>query len=172
MKARTAQGNQIRGLLSEFGIVIPKGINADIQAGAGHTGRWRERIARHDAATASPPDRQPEGNGSTSAVNWKSKSSSGIGATKQAANWKPSPALARSRRVRSWQRLAMRANSGMAASWRRGWGWYPRQNSSGGKQTLLGISKRGDTYLRTLLIHGARSVIRLCRTARRSRRAG
>ena len=35
----------------------------------------------------------------------------------------------------------------------------PRQNSSGGKSTLLGISKRGDVYLRTLLIHGARSAI-------------
>ena len=39
-------------------------------------------------------------------------------------------------------------------------GLVPRQHSSGGKQTLLGISKRGDTYLRTLLIHGARAVIR------------
>ena len=39
-------------------------------------------------------------------------------------------------------------------------GRVPRQHSSGGKPTLLGISKRGDTYLRTLLIHGARSVIR------------
>jgi transposase len=38
-------------------------------------------------------------------------------------------------------------------------GLVPKQNSSGGKQNLLGISKRGDTYLRTLLIHGARSVI-------------
>jgi len=36
----------------------------------------------------------------------------------------------------------------------------PRQNSSGGKNVLLGISKRGDTYLRTLLIHGSRAVIR------------
>ncbi len=35
----------------------------------------------------------------------------------------------------------------------------PRQHSSGGKQNLLGISKRGDTYLRTLMIHGARAVI-------------
>jgi len=40
-------------------------------------------------------------------------------------------------------------------------GLVPRQNSSGGKQTLLGISKRGDTYVRTLLIHGARAVIRV-----------
>ena len=39
-------------------------------------------------------------------------------------------------------------------------GLVPRQNSSGGKHKLLGISKRGDSYLRTLLIHGARSVIR------------
>ena len=36
-------------------------------------------------------------------------------------------------------------------------GLVPGQHSSGGKQTLLGISKRGDTYLRTLLIHGARA---------------
>jgi transposase len=38
-------------------------------------------------------------------------------------------------------------------------GLVPRQSSSGGKSTLLGISKRGDVYLRTLLIHGARSAI-------------
>jgi transposase len=38
-------------------------------------------------------------------------------------------------------------------------GLVPRQHSSGGKQVLLGISKRGDTYLRTLLIHGARAVL-------------
>ena len=38
-------------------------------------------------------------------------------------------------------------------------GLVPRQHSSGGKQNLLGISKRGDKYLRTLLIHGARTVL-------------
>ena len=40
-------------------------------------------------------------------------------------------------------------------------GLTPRQHSSGGKDRLLGISKRGDAYLRTLLIHGARSVLRV-----------
>ena len=40
-------------------------------------------------------------------------------------------------------------------------GLTPRQNSSGGKERLLGISKRGDHYLRTLLIHGGRSVLRV-----------
>lgn len=38
-------------------------------------------------------------------------------------------------------------------------GLVPRQTGSGGKVQLHGISKRGDTYLRTLLIHGARSVL-------------
>jgi len=38
-------------------------------------------------------------------------------------------------------------------------GLVPRQSSSGGKSTLLGMSKRGDVYLRTLLIHGARAAI-------------
>jgi len=39
-------------------------------------------------------------------------------------------------------------------------GLVPRQHSSGGKDRLLGISKRGDVYLRTLLIHGGRTLIR------------
>ncbi|WP_395754983.1 transposase [Edwardsiella ictaluri] len=41
-------------------------------------------------------------------------------------------------------------NSRQLAAWL---GLVPRQHSSGGKQVLLGISKRGDVYLRTLLIH-------------------
>lgn len=39
-------------------------------------------------------------------------------------------------------------------------GLVPRQHSSGGKEVLLGITKRGDSYLRTLLIHGARAALR------------
>jgi transposase len=38
-------------------------------------------------------------------------------------------------------------------------GLVPRQRSSGGRSRLLGISKRGDRYLRTLLIHGARAAL-------------
>ncbi|CRI62858.1 hypothetical protein THIOKS1100008 [Thiocapsa sp. KS1] len=36
----------------------------------------------------------------------------------------------------------------------------PRQDSTGGRERLLGIGKRGDVYLRRLLIHGARAVLR------------
>jgi transposase len=39
-------------------------------------------------------------------------------------------------------------------------GLVPKQHSSGGKDNLLGISKRGNAYLRTLFIHGARAVLR------------
>ena len=39
-------------------------------------------------------------------------------------------------------------------------GLVPREHSTGGKQRLYGITKRGDRYLRTLLIHGARSALR------------
>jgi len=40
-------------------------------------------------------------------------------------------------------------------------GLVPRQHSSGGKPLLLGISKRGDAYLGMLMIHGARSIVRV-----------
>jgi transposase len=60
---------------------------------------------------------------------------------------------------------ALAASVGDAKGFTRGrqlaaWlGLVPRQNSSGGKNILPGISKRGHTYLRTLLLHGARAVI-------------
>ena len=41
-------------------------------------------------------------------------------------------------------------------------GLVPRQHSSGQKEKLLGISKRGDVNLRELLIHGGRSVVMYC----------
>jgi transposase len=40
-------------------------------------------------------------------------------------------------------------------------GLVPRQSSSGDRQLLLGITKRGDRHLRTLLVHGARAVVRV-----------
>jgi len=42
----------------------------------------------------------------------------------------------------------------------------PKQRGTGGKMQLLGISKRGHSYLRTLLIHSARSVLRHVKTPR------
>ncbi|GAB3470372.1 hypothetical protein GCM10027398_19770 [Azotobacter salinestris] len=42
-----------------------------------------------------------------------------------------------------------------------GWGWS-RQHSSGGKERLGPINKRSDSYLRTLMTHGAQAVLRHC----------
>ncbi|RUF04688.1 IS110 family transposase [Pseudomonas aeruginosa] len=72
---------------------------------------------------------------------------------------------------------AVAASAGDARQFRTGrqfaaWlGLVPRQHSTGGQQRLGNISKRGDTYLRTLLIHGARAVVRCCanKTDARSR---
>ncbi|WP_245457022.1 MULTISPECIES: transposase [unclassified Mesorhizobium] len=44
-----------------------------------------------------------------------------------------------------------------AGDWPHGWGLVPREHSTGSKQKLLGISKRGNRYVRKLLVHGARS---------------
>lgn len=49
------------------------------------------------------------------------------------------------------------SNGRQLAAWL---GLVPKQHSTGGKTVLLGMSKRGDGYLCTLLIHGARAVIR------------
>ena len=72
---------------------------------------------------------------------------------------------------------ALAATVGSAAEFRNGrelaaWlGLVPRQRATGGKPTLLGISKRGDRHLRTLMIHGARAALRTAakRDDRRSR---
>lgn len=40
-------------------------------------------------------------------------------------------------------------------------GLVPKEHSSGGKQHLMSISKRGNTYIRSLLIHGGRSVVKV-----------
>jgi transposase len=60
---------------------------------------------------------------------------------------------------------ALAAAVGNGAAFTRGrdfaaWlGLTPREHTTGGKRRLLGISKRGNTYLRTQLIHGARGVL-------------
>lgn len=55
------------------------------------------------------------------------------------------------------------ANGRQLAAWL---GLVPRQHSSGGKSTLPGISKRGDNYLRMLLVHGARAVVQYVKEKR------
>jgi transposase len=158
VKARTAQGNQIRGLLSEFGIVIPQGIHSItkqvpeiLEDGEnGLPGAMRNLVERL-AANLKEMDRQvKELEAQIQLWHRESEASCKLAEIPGLGPITASAIVATVGDAREFK------NGRQLAAWM---GLVPKQNSSGGKQNLLGISKRGDTYLRTLLIHGARSVI-------------
>ena len=60
--------------------------------------------------------------------------------------------------------VSIRMTSRMAVISPRGWGWFPGSIPAAIKNSSLGISKRGDRHLRTLLVHGARAVLRTAPT--------
>lgn len=62
-----------------------------------------------------------------------------------------------SQAIKSWMGDGKQFNRGRDAS--AALGLVPRQFSTGGKQVLLGITKRGNSYVRSMLIHGARAVL-------------
>lgn len=160
VKTRTAQGNQIRGLLSEFGIVIPQGIHSiakripDILEDAenGLPGIMRHLLKRLNDRLRELDHQVEELElqiklwHKENEASQKLKAIPGIGPITASAI------------VATVGNATEFKNGRQLAAWL---GLVPKQNSSGGKQILLGISKRGDTYLRTLLIHGARAVIRV-----------
>ena len=159
VKARTAQANQIRGLLAEYGITIPQGIShiathlPDILEDGenGLPGAFRQLIDRL-GTHLKELDRQAH-ELEVQIQTWHR----GNEASRKLAEIPGIGPITASALVASIGDAKNFDNGRQLAAWL---GLVPRQNSSGGKQTLLGISKRGDTYLRTLLIHGARAVIR------------
>jgi transposase len=158
VRARTAQANQIRGLLAEFGLDLPRGIGAI-------TKLVPEMI--EDATNELPGVVRIEIQ--ELLEHFKDLGAKILNCEKRILAWHRNNE--RSQRLESIPGIgpitasALVASIGDAQGFKNGrqvaaWiGLVPRQCSSGGKQTLLGISKRGDSYLRTLLIHGARSVI-------------
>lgn len=160
VKARTAQANQIRGLLAEYGIIIPQGIAhiskrlpEILEDGEnGLPGIFRHLIARL-GDHLKELDRQAQ-ELEVQIQAWHRENA----ASKKLAQIPGIGPITASALVASIGNARNFENGRQLAAWL---GLVPRQNSSGGKQTLLGISKRGDTYLRTLLIHGARAVIRV-----------
>lgn len=160
VQARTAQANQLRGLLAEFGLVIPQGLSKlaarvpEIleEAGNGLPDRMRallDRLHRH----LQELNRQ--------AVEIEKEIQAWHRQSEQSRRLAEVPGigpLTASARMASIGDARCFQNGRQLAAWL---GLVPRQHSSGGKPVLLGISKRGDTYLRTLLIHGARAVLRV-----------
>ncbi len=160
VKARTAQANQIRGLLSEFGIVIPQGIRSItkqvpeiLEDGEnGLPGTMRNLIERL-TENLKEMDRQAK-ELEAQIQQWHREHE----ASRKLAEIPGLGPITASAIVATVGDAREFKNGRQLAAWM---GLVPKQNSSGGKQTLLGISKRGDTYLRTLMIHGARAVIRV-----------
>lgn len=157
--ARTAQANQIRGLLAEFGLVVPQGLSHVL-------GRVRELI--EDASNELPGsfrvlierllDHLKELDRQVSELEAQIKTSHRDSEVSRKLEKIPGIGpITASALVATIGDAKNFENGRQLAAWM---GLVPGQSSSGGKTNLLGISKRGDTYLRTLLIHGARSAVR------------
>ena len=159
VKARTAQGNQIRGLLSEFGIVIPQGISSIMKlvpeiledGENGLPGVMRNLIERLTENLKEMNRQAKELEAQIQTWHRENEASRKLAEIPGLGPITASAIVATVGDAREFK------NGRQLAAWM---GLVPKQHSSGGKQTLLGISKRGDTYLRTLMIHGARAVIR------------
>jgi len=156
---RTALINQIRAILLERGIVVPKGkrhlaqyLAVLLDEGSGHTlsermrrlvddarTQWREldkRIAAFDAEFAAFAKENEDAR--------RLATIPGVGALIASA------LLAAIGKAETFD------HGRDLAAWL---GLVPRQATTGGKPKLLGISKRGNTYLRRQLIHGARAAL-------------
>lgn len=156
--SRTALSNQLRGLLAEYGLILPRGLSVVRReiprvledAGNGLSARFRRLLARgydqlreldeHIAFYTHELQRY----GAEHEACQRLQSIPGFG-----------PITASLFHSVVGDGRAYRRGRDVSASC----GLVPRQHSSGGKQVLLGITKRGDRYLRSLLIHGARAVV-------------
>lgn len=156
---RTALVNQVRGLLGEFGIVAGAGIAQarKLLAAIGAGERELPFLARETLGDLH--DRLRELDERILAYDRK------IDAL--AKQSEPARRLMAIEGIGPVTATALVASVGEARAFKSGrefaaWlGLTPRQNSSGGRTKLGAISKRGDVVLRTLLIHGTRSVLRL-----------
>jgi transposase len=159
IKARTALVNEIRGLLSEYGIVLPQGMS-----------KFRTSVVRQleDERTKLTP--------LSTEVFWQ-LSDEFLALEKRVAYYNEKlQALARAhpvcQRVQAIPGIGPLTATALVAAvpdathFKNGrqfaaWlGLVPREPSTGGRPRLLGISKRGDVYLRTLFVHGARATLR------------
>jgi transposase len=167
---RTAKVNQIRGLLAEYGIVVGRRVDTlrnalpllleDVDNGLTIDFRMLLEGLQQDLVTlderVADLDKKIKTLASSHTDAKRLQQIPGIGpitATALVCAIGDGKQFKRGRDLAAWLGLT------------------PRQHSSGGKDRLLGISKRGDAYLRTLLIHGARSVLKVAgqKDTRRSR---
>jgi len=157
-KSRTAAINQLHGLMGEFGVELPRG--------------WRKMLPK--AATALESANSPVPALLQAQLRFQIMEIRGLTAKiteveDQISAWmrqrEDCERIAAIPGVGLLTATAAVATIGEARTFRSGrefaafLGLVPRQSGTGGRVRLLGISKRGDRYLRTLLIHGARCVL-------------
>lgn len=162
IRARTALANEIRGLLGEFGLVASRqGISAtrallqqaldEHQALPGELHEMLE-LLRDELQGQDDRIKQLDG-----MLQRQVKTDERVRRLLQVEGIGPISATA----VVSAVGDARQFSSGRQfAAWL---GLVPSQHSSGGKERLGNISKKGDCYLRTLLVHGARAVLKTCK---------
>ena len=158
IKVRTMQVNQIRGLLYEFGADLPQGRQRGLKEVPDALANLESSISPMMLDTIRQQLKRLEE---------MDKDIADI--EKRLTLWKKDQeAVTRLMAIPGVGLLtatAIIATVGDMKSFRSGrefaafLGLVPRQSGTGGKVRLLGISKRGDTYLRSLLTHGARAVV-------------
>lgn len=158
VQERTALCNQLRGLLAEYGVILPKGINRVrrclpdlLEDGENGLSDLFRRLLAQGYQQLQELDchideyRQE--------MQRQSRQNEACRRLQTIPGYGPIVASVFHSVVGNGE--AYRRGRDVSASL----GLVPRQHSSGGKDTLLGISKRGNRYLRSLLVHGARSVV-------------
>jgi transposase len=158
VKMRTMQTNQLRGLLYEFGADLPQGRQRAMARINDELAKLEDTLSALVIETMRDQIRRIEALDEDIA-----------GIEKKLLLWKKndesSKRLLEIPGVGLLTATAAVATIGDARAFKTGrefaafLGLVPRQSGTGGRVKLLGISKRGDVYLRTLLIHGARAVI-------------
>jgi len=155
---RTALSNRLRGLLGERGVVAPKGVNVlrrripeILEDGDNNLSDFYRRLLARDYQRLQELDTHIEAY--TQELRIHSQQNDACQRLQSIPGFGPIVASVFHSQVGDGR--AYRRGRDVAASI----GLVPKQHSSGGKNVLLGISKRGDRYLRSLLVHGARAVV-------------
>lgn len=156
VKNRTALSNEIRGLLHEFGFIIPQGINKV-------TAKLTEILDEgklSDLSYQTFNELKEEFIDNDKKIKELEKRlkiiANGLDKYQQLIAIPGLGLITATALIASIGNAVNFDNARQLSAWL---GLVPRQHSSGGKDKLLGISKRGDIYLRTLLIQGARAVL-------------
>lgn len=159
MKMRIMHTNELRGLLYEFGIVLPEGHSALLKELPAALEHAQQRLPSMLMDSLHEQVRRVEQlQADIGAIERRLSQQLRQSSACQAISEIPGVGLMTATAVVSSMGSPTAFKDGREfAAWI---GLVPRQTGTGGRVRQLGISKRGDAYLRTLLMHGARAIVR------------